>query len=73
LELGFRESQQEALAEILQELMTDEDCADACHETIVAAIDSWLNYHEKESRKWKALRDKMIQLPTMEDSPLVIG
>jgi hypothetical protein len=60
LELGFRESQQEALAEILQELMTDADCADACYETIVAAIDSWLNYHEKELRKWKALRDKMI-------------
>lgn len=51
--------QQEAISEALCELMCSEDSCGQAHSAIIAAIDEWLSYHEKEAQKWQTLRGKV--------------
>lgn len=55
----FEQTQVDSIAEALQELMASEDDCAAAHKALVLAIDYWLNYHQSEMDKWKALRRKV--------------
>lgn len=52
--------QQGVISETLCELMCNEDDCDQAYGAIVAAIDEWLSYHEKEAQKWRTLRGKVF-------------
>ena len=53
------EAQQNAIADALQELLCSENNENKAYSAIVGAIDSWLNYHQDELDKWKALKRKV--------------
>jgi hypothetical protein len=48
--------QQEAIGEALCELMCDQDDCNQAYGVIIDAVEEWVTYHEKEARKWRALR-----------------
>lgn len=55
----FEQTQVDCIAEALQELMAAEDDCTVAHKALVFAIDYWLNYHQGEMAKWKALRNRV--------------
>lgn len=55
IESQWYKQQAEHLADILAELLTDDDPAMAC-KALSETIASWEDYHEKEHAKWKRLR-----------------
>lgn len=46
----------DAIAEVLQELMANQDTALEAKQGLVDAINSWYDYHYKELEKWTALK-----------------
>jgi hypothetical protein len=48
--------QQEAIGEALCEAMCNQDDCVQAHGLIISAVEEWVSYHEKEARKWRALR-----------------
>ena len=53
--------QVDTLSDVFQELLCDEDPANATR-AIDEAIKSWEDYHEKELAKWKKLRQLLSVL-----------
>ena len=49
-------AQVDAIGEALQELMCNEESSIKAYDGIVQAMNSWLNYHETELKKWKELK-----------------
>ena len=66
-----QKNQQEAIAEVLSELLSSRDDCDLAHRAIVGAIDDWLAYYEQEARKWRALRGKIADVPQDDNGRLV--
>lgn len=54
--------QEDAIGDALQELICNEESCDKAHESIVKAINVWLNYHQDELTKWKRLMGKVTSL-----------
>lgn len=58
----FRKQQVDALADVLQELMANEDSALKAKQGLVDAVNCWYDYHYKEMEKWSSLK-RLLERP----------
>lgn len=55
-EEDVRQQQVDAIADVLQELMCNENSPAKAREALADAVNSWYDYHCKELEKWKSLK-----------------
>lgn len=61
-EEDVRQQQVEAIADVLQELMANEDSALKAKQSLVDAVNCWYDYHYKEMEKWSSLK-RLLERP----------
>lgn len=51
----------EALSDLLQELVCNEEDGEKARHALAEAINSWYDYHQKELNKWTSLKKLLEQ------------